>query len=372
MDDDAQWPVIPERLGLILEISKQLASGHPEQTAAVQSCGVHHQGVRPDDEHRQPKTLDSAEQVLAGGRSALELGEMSRSQIVAVFDAEHPLGRPARRAAVGARTFAARIKPALWLRRCRSFQARRCDEYHQGGRDESREPLMSHSLVRRLGAARTTVLGSAKELLWIRRGSVLSDCAGQETAYSRCERMSRWLAATRRVLQAVRAIRARIHGTDYWKSTGFHDLERARRAARELENRIREGDLGWDTICPTVAEWWAQYRTAYSPKKRAPHRDPQLVAPFLARFGTARLDTFKKSDCERWVGERSKHVSARTRRVLAGDTVRREHGFLKGFFQKAVEDGLLKSNPWKACGRRGMCPKPGCSAMKRRPSCEQR
>ncbi len=82
--------------------------------------------------------------------------------------------------------------------------------------------------------------------------------------------------------------------------------------------------------------------TAYSPKKRAPHRDPQLVAPFLARFGTARLDTFKKSDCERWVGERSKHVSPRTRRVLAGDTVRREHGFLKGFFQKAVEDGLLR------------------------------
>ena len=124
-----------------------------------------------------------------------------------------------------------------------------------------------------------------------------------------------------------------------------------------IDNRIREGDLGWDTVCPTVAEWWESYRTAYSPKKRAPHRDPQLIAPFLARFGTARLDTFKKSDCERWVGERSKHVSARTRRVLAGDTVRREHGFLKGFFQKAVEDGLLKSNPWKGVRAPGHVPR---------------
>jgi hypothetical protein len=84
--------------------------------------------------------------------------------------------------------------------------------------------------------------------------------------------------------------RARINGKRYWQSTGFHDLDSARRAAREIEKAIRADDLGWGRAAPTIAWWWDTYRQSYTPKHRAPHRDAQLIKAFLDRYGTARLD----------------------------------------------------------------------------------
>jgi len=160
--------------------------------------------------------------------------------------------------------------------------------------------------------------------------------------------MSRWLCAATVAFSGRESGQSapKINGTDVWKSTGFHDLERARRAARDIEARIRSGDLGWGSLTPTVNEWWDTYRTSYTPRKRAPHRDPQLIAPFLRVYGTTRLDAIEASDCERWVAERSKFISPVTRRRFADDTIRREHGFLKGFFQRAVKNGKLAENPW--------------------------
>jgi integrase len=37
--------------------------------------------------------------------------------------------------------------------------------------------------------------------------------------------------------------------------------------------------------------------------------------------------------------------------------VRREHGFLKGFFEKAVQDGLIRANPWKGVRAPGNVPR---------------
>jgi integrase len=152
----------------------------------------------------------------------------------------------------------------------------------------------------------------------------------------------------RRKVDGVYYFRARIHGRRVWRSTGCHDLERARVRARTIERAVRDADLGLARVAPLVREWWADYHAAYSPKKRAPHRDKQLVHAFLERYGHVRLDQVKKSDCERWATDRLKDRGRRPpHKFLAPGSVRREMGFLKAFFERAIEDGHIKVNPWK-------------------------
>jgi hypothetical protein len=143
-----------------------------------------------------------------------------------------------------------------------------------------------------------------------------------------------------------------IAGHVYRESTGFRvgtkaNQENALRWAVNREAEIRAGNLGWKPTVPTFATYWtATYQPVYTARKRAPHRDVQMMAPALPVFGPMRLDEITPSDCERYLNARLGALHAdptgkRRPKVISQGTVSRERQFLQGVLQRAVNDGLI-------------------------------
>jgi integrase/recombinase XerD len=139
-------------------------------------------------------------------------------------------------------------------------------------------------------------------------------------------------------------VRLSINGRDKWRSTGHTTLKSAIRKADEIKVRLRnQEDFGRATV-PTFEEFVRQtYLPVYSVKKLAPGRDEEILAHALPFFGRRRLDEITKSLCVRFLGERLKKA--------ARSTVNRERGTIQAIFQRAVEDGLIDSNPWQGIER---------------------
>ena len=102
----------------------------------------------------------------------------------------------------------------------------------------------------------------------------------------------------------------RINGQRFRESTGFADKKSAERRASEIEHDIRAGIHGWKSTIPSFADWWAVYRTTYTPQKSAKNRDAQIVAHFLPQFGAKRLDEITKSDIVRYLSFRKAQMTA--------------------------------------------------------------
>lgn len=132
--------------------------------------------------------------------------------------------------------------------------------------------------------------------------------------------------------------RAVINGRLYRRSTGFSDLARARRRATEIENKIREGDLGWVRKPVPLFQAWAQtFLQSYYPGK---YTERVLLKRAIEKWTGRPLDTVLKSEGEAYLREREGQGAA-------NGTRERERLLLKALFRAAIGDGLIEKNPFE-------------------------
>lgn len=155
----------------------------------------------------------------------------------------------------------------------------------------------------------------------------------------------------------------KIGGVLYRESTGFRGpsgskaYRLAQRRMVEIEHAIRSGLQGWlSAPVPTLEAYWLEtYRPTYTVKKRAPEMDDRVMTHALPVLGAMRLDTVKKSDCEKYLNirRRASHANPNRNTVkrISEGTVQRERSFLQAVFQQAVEDGHIEKNPWRKVER---------------------
>src|SRR5687768_10815780 len=147
----------------------------------------------------------------------------------------------------------------------------------------------------------------------------------------------------------------RIDGERYRVSTGFADRRSAERRAVEIEHDIRTGIHGWRNTTPTFAQWWAIYRTTYTPLKSTRNRDEHIVAHFLPYFGSVPMNEITKSDLVRYLNLRRTQMTGspghKKRRPVSESTVRRERGTLQAIFERAIEEGYEFRNPFRGIKR---------------------
>ncbi len=149
--------------------------------------------------------------------------------------------------------------------------------------------------------------------------------------------------------------RKTINGQLFRESTGFADKKSAEQRACEIEHDIRAGIHGWKSTIPSFADWWAVYRTTYTPQKSAKNRDAQIVAHFMPHFGAKRLDEITKSDVVRYLNLRRTQMTGnpghKKRRLVSESTVRRERGLLQSIFERAIDEGHDIKNPFRGIKR---------------------
>ncbi len=163
--------------------------------------------------------------------------------------------------------------------------------------------------------------------------------------------------------------RKTINGQLFRESTGFADKKSAERRASEIEHDIRAGIHGWKSTIPSFADWWAVYRTTYTPQKSAKNRDAQIVAHFLPHFGAKRLDEITKSDIVRYLNLRRTQMTGnpghRKRRLVSESTVRRERGLLQSIFEHEIDDGYDIRKPFRGHqARKGQAAHPRADARR--------
>ena len=156
-------------------------------------------------------------------------------------------------------------------------------------------------------------------------------------------------------------LRKKIRGQRFRVSTGIPVgtkamREAAVRRAAELELEIHSGKLGWTKDVPSLADWWKTYDETYTIKKRAPHRDRQMIKHALAFFGgETLLDAVRKSECLRYMNHRrlsyGQGKGHKVPKKIAEGTVQRERSFLQAVWEQAIADGVLDVNPWKGIER---------------------
>lgn len=152
-------------------------------------------------------------------------------------------------------------------------------------------------------------------------------------------------------------VRVVVGGVQVWRTTGTRNLKEALGQYRRIL-----GDIGMDGVrkpkrIPTVQEWWETYHETYSAAKRAPKRDREMIAPFLAKHGRLRLSNITQSIAARYLLDRAKTrikygpAKAPKYRTISSGTVSREHGFLQAFFERAIDEGYLEKNPFRKLPR---------------------
>jgi len=134
--------------------------------------------------------------------------------------------------------------------------------------------------------------------------------------------------------------RRKIDGVQINESTGFTDLEKARRRGAELEAAQREGDLGWTTQkMPTLRQYFAE-----TPEVNLRVKD---FVDAIDPHGKVRLNHVTKDLCRKWMIERLKAHTKYDRPFTPG-TVRVECAIIKAWLQHVVgHKQLLRENPWK-------------------------
>jgi integrase len=132
--------------------------------------------------------------------------------------------------------------------------------------------------------------------------------------------------------------RRKINGVTINVSTGFTDIEDARRRGAELEHAQRYGDRGWETKeMPTVQQYYDAHKDDVSPR----------VAAFVETYGKERLNRIDSEVCRTYIHVRLK-AHTRYHRPFTPGTVRVECAILKAWFQRVVgAKKLLRENPWK-------------------------
>jgi integrase len=135
---------------------------------------------------------------------------------------------------------------------------------------------------------------------------------------------------------AVWHFRCVVGGKLYRRTTGFTDLQRAKRRATELENDIRAGKLGWTPAdIPTFKAWDQRFRRAFYPDK---YTEEHLLKPAVERWATRPLNTISASDVQQFFRDMEADQ-------FAGATLERTRVLLKRLFKAAIADKLIETNP---------------------------
>ena len=149
-------------------------------------------------------------------------------------------------------------------------------------------------------------------------------------------------------------LRKKVAGKRVEVSTGHTDLQLARKRAAQLTNQMVNEEQGLAAReVPTFGAWWVVYEANYVTGKAATtqRRDRGIITPWLALWGSTRLDRIKQADC--LAGLRSRRVAMtanpkrNTQTTLSEGTVQRERRLLQAVFERAVENDHLEKNPWK-------------------------
>ncbi len=145
-------------------------------------------------------------------------------------------------------------------------------------------------------------------------------------------------------------VRLMLNGRDIWRSTGHTTVKSALRKADEIKVKLRnEEDFGTKKQAPTFQAWATDYQETYSVRKRAPWRDRQIIAPALGEWRFKRLDEITRAHAVRYANKRLAAV--------APSTWNRERGTLQALFSRAIEDGLIDSNPFSGLARESAGPR---------------
>lgn len=141
-------------------------------------------------------------------------------------------------------------------------------------------------------------------------------------------------------------------GKVYRKSTGVHDLARAKRRATAIKKEIQDGTFGWvKTVAPTFKDWATQYLNKYyalgtgaqafdakRPYTERGYIEGNIFKRVAAVVGSKRIDAITQSDL---VG----YVRMREGEGAAVATVNRELVALRLLYRAAIADKLVTDNP---------------------------
>lgn len=131
--------------------------------------------------------------------------------------------------------------------------------------------------------------------------------------------------------------RAVIGGKLYRRTTGFRDLQRAKRRASEIEGDIRAGKLGWERKdVPTFGMWMARFLKAFYPGKPT---EEWAVSHALTAWATRPLNLITPTDVQEF-------FRGREAQGAANGSMARERVVLKRAFKAAIADKIIDTNPF--------------------------
>lgn len=154
--------------------------------------------------------------------------------------------------------------------------------------------------------------------------------------------------------EGIYYVRAKFRSKAVWRTTGYGEgaLKSAIARRDEIMVQLRKGideDADKPVEVPTFREWVATYKATFSPDKRAPWRDEQILATLPKDWLPLKLDEFTPSKVKQ-------HLNTRGR-VVAGSTLNRERGTIQAVFERAIEEGLIDKNPFRYIEREAEGPR---------------
>lgn len=138
------------------------------------------------------------------------------------------------------------------------------------------------------------------------------------------------------VRNGIYYVRVKLDGRERWRSTGHTTLPMAIRRAEEILVELRR-DRDWKRKpeVPTYGAWLATFlETHASPTVR---KYPNFLKRSLGRWRNRPLDTIRPTDIKAYYAAMASEWSPSTIAV--------QHRLLNTVFNRAVDDGLIESNP---------------------------
>lgn len=173
------------------------------------------------------------------------------------------------------------------------------------------------------------------------------------------------------------SLRAMVHGKRRDFKLGIYGGEanrkKAEQAARKMLAELRQTAATTSMMdrmglrapepvvaptVPTLADWWRTYERIYSVKKADPGQDAYVMGVWMdfprgaVTWGDTRMDAFQEIDCLAGLALRRTH-KWKVRKNPANNTmsegsIRREYGFMRAVFERAIDNKIIAYNPWRA------------------------
>jgi len=153
--------------------------------------------------------------------------------------------------------------------------------------------------------------------------------------------------------------RKTILGRQVNVTTACKDFDDARRRADEIDAAVKADVTGWDPkaekanrvlASTTVREWFTRYFAKFSIQRAVPRSDKRAIA-FMEAHATLMMRSIKSSHATDWIVYRTTEAvipkgCRNAGKPYSSDTIAVEVMTLKAIFQRAVEEGVIKSNVW--------------------------